>query len=279
MELLEQQVAPFLSAAGPAAGQRFHQISFQQQPLKTAVVALLIRPAGGAGPMQFEVELIAPERQLRRQGLQLQQVAPRRTEASRCAQGLVLPQGQLIQHFAAGAAAVIPHPRQPQPLLDAGGLLPLAAVVRHGDWVTIGADGCTHQGQHLLTAGMAPAEQTVREGLIGIPEQLVGDEPRHAAGLADRRQALAEPKAVGQPGQVVVITWQGLMAVVLAFVELAQQGGAAHQRAIRLDPGAVEGFPAPRSHGFADGGKEGGPVLLQPVVERRRGMAKLQLRV
>ena len=111
MELLEQQAAPFSPAAGLDAAEGFRQISFQQQPLQAAVVAFLVRSAGGASAMQFQIKLIAPYRQLRSERLKLLQLVPHRPEASRCAQRLVLPQGQLLQHFAAGAATVISHPR------------------------------------------------------------------------------------------------------------------------------------------------------------------------
>ena len=46
-----------------------HQLRFPQKPLQSAVVALLVGPAGGAAAVQLQVELIAPYRQLPRQGL------------------------------------------------------------------------------------------------------------------------------------------------------------------------------------------------------------------
>ena len=76
MELLKQQTPPlFFPSSSLATGrwgrpqERFRQVGLAQQPFEAAVMAFLIGTAGGTAPVQFQVELIAPDRQLGRQRL------------------------------------------------------------------------------------------------------------------------------------------------------------------------------------------------------------------
>ena len=103
------------------------------------------------------------------------------------AERLAVPELQLFEHFAAGAAAVVPHPRQPEPLAEPGGPLPLLQMLGHGDRIAVGADRGTHQRQQLRPRGVAPAKQPVGEGVSGVPKQLVGEEPAHPGGGANCR--------------------------------------------------------------------------------------------
>ena len=113
VKLLEQQRAPLLLPAGLLAAEGLRQIGLQQQPLQSAVVALLVRAAGGAPAMQLQIELVAPQRQLPLVRFEFVQIAAHGSKFSWCAEGLLLPQLQLLQHFLAGSAAVITHTRQP----------------------------------------------------------------------------------------------------------------------------------------------------------------------
>ena len=72
---------------------------------------------------------------------------------------------------------------------------------------------------------------------------------------------------------------EAALAVGLARLELAQQRGSAPQGAVAFHPGAIQRFPAAGPAGRLDLGKQGGAVLLQPVVERRGGVAKAQGRI
>ena len=75
VELLKQQTPPlFFPRGGPLRcwgrpEERFRQVGLAQQPFEAAVMAFLIGTAGGTAPVQFQVELIAPDRQLGRQRL------------------------------------------------------------------------------------------------------------------------------------------------------------------------------------------------------------------
>jgi hypothetical protein len=78
MKLLEQQGSPIAGllmaghkSIGPSAKQRGSELSFTKQSFQAAVVTFLIRPTGGATPMQLEIKLIAPNRQAGAPGLQL----------------------------------------------------------------------------------------------------------------------------------------------------------------------------------------------------------------
>ena len=173
--------------------------------------------------MQLQVELIPPDRQLGRQGLQPLEIGAQAAVLLGHRLGLLLPEGQLFQHLGGGAAAVIAHPRQPEGVSNPGGPLPVEAVGLDRQRITIGADRRAHQGQHLAAAAAAPAEQAMGEGIGGVPGQLVGAEPVHPGGCRHGRQARGETEAVRQPGQVVVPFREGPPAVVLPLLELAQQ--------------------------------------------------------
>ena len=173
--------------------------------------------------MQLQVELIAPDRQLGRQGLQIGQKAAQAPMALGRGGRLPLPERQLFQHLGGGAAAMVAHARQPEGIGATGGGLPTDPVPLDRQRIAIGADRGGHQGEQLGTAAAAPAEQAVGEGIGGIPGQLVGAEPAHAGGGGHRRQAGAEAKAVRQPGHIGLPARKGEAAVVLTLLELAQQ--------------------------------------------------------
>ena len=116
---------------------------------------------------------------------------------------MAVPQLQLIEHLLSWSTTVITHTREPQRLIHAGGLLETTLFLLHGHGVGIGADPRQHQRQHLPIASAAPPEQTMGEGIAGIPGQLVGAEPTHPRCLSHRGQTCPETEAVGEPGQVV----------------------------------------------------------------------------
>ena len=240
-------------------------------------MALLVGPASRAGAVQLQVELIAPHRQLPRQGLQRGQEAAQAAVALGRGGRLALPEGQLLQHLDGGTAAVVAHAGQPEGIRATGGGLPLDPVPLDRHRIAVRSDRGAHQGEQLGTATAAPAEQAMREGIGGVPGQLVGAEPAHAGGGGHGRQAGAEAEAIRQPGHAVLPAGEGAAAVVLTLLELAQQRGGAHQHAIGFDPGAVQRFPAAGGHGGLDGGEQGWTVLLQPGVEGRGGVAEVQL--
>ncbi len=258
--------------------QRPGQFRLAQQSLERAVVAFLVGAAGGTAPVQFQVQLIAPDRQPRRQWLQLGQVLAQAAVAQRRHRRLPLPQRQLLQHLGGGPAAVIAHPRQPEQLVDAADALPVEPLRLDRQRVAVGADRRRHQRQQFCATAAAPAEQPMGEGLAGVPGQLVGAEPAHAREAGDRGQARGEAEAVGQPGQLVPPFRQGPAAVALPQLKLSQQRGRLDQLAVALDPGPVQRLPAPLAHRGADAREQRRPVLLQPGVERRRGVAEAQLR-
>ena len=265
-----------VGACGPHPEQGDGQIGFPQQPLQGAVVALLIRTAGGAAAVQLQIELIPPHRQLPRQGRQRFQVGPQGAVPLARGHGLRLPEGQLLEHLGGGPAAVVPHPRQPEGIGAATGALPLQPVTLHRHRVAVRADRRRHQGQQLGAAAAAPAEQAMGKGVGGVPGQLVGAEPAHPRGGRHRRQPGGETEAVRQPGQLMAPLREAAQAVVLALLELAQQRSGAHQHTVVLHPGAVEGLPAAGPHRLADTGEQGRPVALQPGVQRRGGMAEVE---
>ena len=242
--------------------QRRRQVGLAQQPFQGAVVAFLVGPAGGAGPVQLQVELVAPHRQLGAAGLQPGQVRAHAAVDLGRSGGLLLPQRQLLIHLCRGAAAVVAHARQPQGFRVAGGPLPLQPVALHRQRVAAGADRGGHQRQHFGAAASPPAEQPVRERIRGIPGQLVGAEPAHPGGRRHHRQPGAEAEAVGQPGERVLPLRKGGAAVGLAFLELAQQRGGADQHRIGFHPRAIERLPSPLPHPRPDRGEQSGAVLL-----------------
>ena len=150
MELLEQQRAPVgggltqgrVVQRGPglASPQGPGDVGLAQQPFQAAVVALLVGAAGGAAPVQLQVELIAPHRQPGRQGLQLGQVLAQAAVALGQGLGLVLPELQLLEHLGGGATAVVAHARQPEGPIQARAGLPLEPVALHRHRVAAGAD-------------------------------------------------------------------------------------------------------------------------------------------
>ena len=117
------------------------------------------------------------------------------------------------------------------------------------------------------------------EGVGGIPGQLVGAEPTHAGGLGHGGEASAKAKAVGQPAELVLPFGEGGAAVGLAQLELAQQRGRGNQHAIVFNPGTIDRLPAAHSHGLADAGEQGRPVLGDPGVKGRGRVAEMELGV
>ena len=279
VELLEQQGAP-IRRGGLAALQSQQgggELRLPQQPLQAAVVAFLVGPAGGTAAVQLQIELIAPHRQAGLQRLEPAEVVPQGAVLLRAGQRLLLPELELLQQLRRGAAAMVSHPRQPQGFGHTTAPLPLQPVGLHRHRVAIGADRRVHQGQHLGTTATAPAEQPMGEGIGGVPGQLVGAEPAHAGGLGHGRQPRGKAEAVRQPAQLVAPLREALTAVALTLQKLAQQGGRADQNAVGLHPGAVDGLPATGLHGAANGGEQGGLVLLDPGVESWGGVGEVQL--
>ena len=287
VELLKQQRPPvgalLCDAAGLAAQaqqrQGQGQIRLPQQPLQAAVVALLIRAAGGAAAMELQVELITPHRQPRSERFEPIEIVPQRAVPLRAGQRLLLPELKLLQHLLGGATTVIAHTRQPEGLVEAGAGLPLQAEALHRQGVAVGADRRRHQRQQLGAAAAAPAEQTVREGIGGVPGQLVGAEPAHTRGLGHGRQPRREAEAVGQPAQLVAPFREGAAAVGLPQLELTQQRSGADQHAVALHPGPVDRLPATGLHGGADPGEQGGVMALDPGVEGWSGVGEVQQRM
>ena len=243
----------------------------------------LIGPAGGTAAVQLQIELVAPHRQLPCPRLKASQVLAQAAVLLGCQggtrAGLVLPQRQLLEHLGGGTAAVIAHPRQPQGLAQAGGLLPLQAVTLHGQRIGVGTDRRGHQCQHLAAATAAPAEQTMGKGIGGVPGELVGAEPAHPRGPGDGRQTGAKPEAVGQPGEGVLQLREGPATPLLTQLKLTQQRSAADQHAVALHPRTVDGLKATRRHSRHDPCKERRAVLLEPGVEGWGRMAEMQLRM
>ena len=286
-----KDVVKLLKQQGPPVG-RFHrralrseqvlqglgQVRLAQQSLQGAVVALLIRPAGGTAAVQLQIELIAPHRQLRRQRRQPRQVPAQAAVGLGGGQRLLLPELQLLEHLGGGATAVITNTGQPQGLLHPRGGLPGAAVGVDRQGITIGADRRGGESQQLAAAAAAPAEQPVGKGLAAVPGELVGAEPLHPGTAGHRRQPHAEAEAVGQPAEVVVPLGKVRAAVGLAQSELLQQRGGADQHAIALHPRAIDRLKATVLHRRPQPGEQRRPVLLDPGVERRGGMGEMELR-
>ena len=212
-----------------------------------------------------------------RQRIEAGQVAAQGARLLAGSGALLAPQGQLLQHFGAGPAAVVPDPRQPEGVSDAAAALPFEPIALDGHRISIGADRGRHQGQHLGTTAATPAKQAMGEGVGGVPGQLVGAKPAHTSRLGHSGQAGAKAKAVGQPGQAVLPLGETGFAVVLTLLKLTQQGGGGDQHGIGFDPRTIEGLEAAGGHGGLQAFKEGGTLLLQPGVEGRGGMAKVQL--
>ena len=191
--------------------------------------------------------------------------------------GVVLPELQLLEHLGGGATAVVAHAREPEGPIQARAGLPLEPVALHRHRVAAGADRRRGQGEHLRSAAAAPAEEAMGEGVGGVPGQLVGAEPVHAGGPGHRGQAGAKAEAVGQPAELVLPFRERGAAVGLAQLELAQQRGRGDQHAIAFDPGTIDRLPAARGHGLADAGEQGRPVLGDPGVQSRGGVAEMEL--
>ena len=227
--------------------------------------------------MQLQIELIAPHRQPGGQRLERGEVGAQAAVELRCGLWLLLPEAQLLKHFSRGATAVVADPRQPQGVLHPACPLPGQAIALHGHRIPVRADGGGHQGQHLGATAAAPAKQPMGERIGGVPEEFVGAKPAHTSALGHGWQTGSETEAVGQPGQRMLQFRKPGGAVVLAKLELAQQRGTTDQHTVGLDPGAINRLEAARGHRLLQPGKQGRPVLLQPGVEGRRGVAEVQV--
>ena len=76
-------------------------------------MALLIRAGGCTAAVQFEIELVSPDRQSARQGLQSLEITAQGSVLLGAGHGLLLPEGQLLQHLGGWATAVVTNPREP----------------------------------------------------------------------------------------------------------------------------------------------------------------------
>ena len=254
VELLKQQRPPIRRRC-LRRQQGTTQLRLAQQPLQAALVPLLIGAAGGAAAVQLQIELIAPDRQLLGQRFQGGQIGPQGAVPLGGRHGLPLPEGQLLEHFGGGSAAMVPHPRQPERIGHAAHPLPSEAIPLDRQGIPIGADTGRDQGQHLGSTATAPTKQPMRERVGGIPGQLVGAEPAHAGGGGHGRESGGKPEAVRQPNQGMAPFREALLAVVLTLLELAQQRRRADQHAIGFHPGSIQRLPAAGPHGDTDPGE------------------------
>ena len=280
VKLLEQQRTPVRCNGGLTGGceQGSNGVLLPEQSFQAAVVSLLIRATGGTAAVQLQVELIAPDRQLRRERLQALQEAAQRSRLLRQGHRLGLPQRHLFKHFLRRPTAVIADTRDPERLLHTGLIRPGALLLQHLQRIAPAADRRQHQAEQLSSVAAPPTEQAMGKGMRGIPGQFVGAEPAHACIHSHRRQTRRKPEAVRQPGQMVVPFRERGSAVGLSLRELPPERSGADQHAVGLHPGPVDRLPAAGLTGPADRGEQGGAMVLEPVVQGRRGMSEAELR-
>ena len=228
--------------------------------------------------MQFQVQLILPDRQRRSERLQLLEVFTNRSGSAWGCLWMVLPELHLLQHFPGRSTAVVSHTRHPQRLIHACFHLELLLFLLHGQRVGIRADAWQHQRQQLRTSTATPAEHSMREAVCGIPGKLVRAEPAHACGTSNGRQPASESETVRQPGQVVTPLGELSLTGLLTQCELPPERGCAHQNTVGFNPGAVDGLPASLTAGLLNPCKQRGAVALHPFVESWGGVGEMQLR-
>ena len=110
-----------------------------------------------------------------------------------------------------------------------------------------------------------PPERAVGKAVLLVPGQLLGHEPSAARGGEHLGQRGRVAEHVGDP-DLGAATPEVLFEEALAVHELADDGLAARQVHVRLDPHAADGEPLPRRRLLLDAGEEAGMAVAHPLV-------------
>ena len=198
-----QRLGRVVEQPGDRGGRR-PQLGLAQQVLAAAVALLDLRLGGVGAAVDLEVELAGPHRSPRR-------TPPRRASknaagarpapaATRQVGGTASPR----QHPAGRAAAPVAVAERHQ---RAGRDALVAEVGRRVGQVGAGQVGVVgvdrrEVGEHSGAVDALPPEGVVREGVGGVPRDLLGQEPPHPGQRHDLRQRGGVAERVGQPDLV-----------------------------------------------------------------------------
>ena len=205
VELEGQHLPPQLvEGAGRTTGHGRPQLGLAQQTLAALVPELGAQLARERAAMGLEVELAAPHRH-RRAGGDLgvdavEEVAGRAELDRRHAVEVghpPLPLEHLARRAAAAVAVAERHQRPSAPRVLGEAAHRVGHLLGH-DLGVVGVDG-REVGEHAGAVDALPPERRVREAVLAVPRQLLGDEAVHPAGHEHLRQPGRVAEHVGDP--------------------------------------------------------------------------------
>ena len=118
-----------------------------------------------------------------------------------------------------------------------------------------------------------PLEQVVREVVGLVPVELVGEKAREPRAAQELREAGRVAEGVGEPGDRAAAA-EGVLEVSLAVEELAHEGLAGGDLAVRLDPRASHRLPPALRDPLLYPPEQPGVVVLDPTVQLGRGLVE-----
>ncbi|CAI8158921.1 MAG: Uncharacterised protein [Prochlorococcus marinus str. MIT 9215] len=173
---------------------------------------------------------------------------------------------------------MIANSRDPNSLFNPCGSIPAPLLAQHWQGISTSTNRRQHQRQHLCLPASTPTKQSVGEWITGIPGQFMGAKPANPRMRSHCGQTRREAKAVWQPSQLMRPIRESIAAVVLTKRELTPKRRCAHEYTIRFNPRPINRLPATSSTCRLNLSKETGSVMLDPLIESWRRMAKAKLR-
>ncbi len=278
VELVEQHLLPRgveriddVDRHRPARGPP--QLGLAQEPLAPTVADLGARLAGQRAAVHLEVQLAVPHRDRgTSRGLGLDRVEELRHRAQphlRQPVEIRHPVGP-AEHLPGGTTATVAVAVGHQAPVAPGVLAEVALGVAHllgRDHRVVGVDR-REVGEHLAAVEATPAERRVREAVLLVPAELLGDEAVAPAGAEDLRRGGRVAEHVGDPNLGAAHT-EARLEVALAVHQLAHQALPARQVHVGLDPHPADRLPLPAGDLGGDPLEQLRGAFLDPRVLRR----------
>src|SRR5215217_5651452 len=255
-------------------GERREGFGFLQPVLGLAVELLDLRLGCEGAPVQLQVEFSDPpgQRVLWERGEE--GVHTGHPQAGH--RGKVSKPGEVFEHFLARATAAVTPAKGEQALVVVA-LAPEVApgpehVARDDVAVVVGPGVLEGVGDDAGAVYTLPDEQVVREVVGLVPVEFVGKEPGHPRAAQELRDAWRVAEGIGKPGYGRPAD-EPVLEVALAVEELAGEGLARGDLAVRLDPRAPDRLP-PALSDLLFYPREQGGVVLDPTIKLGRGLVE-----
>ena len=277
VELLREHVLPEMVDVGIASERRSPQFGFDQEAFAPAVAELGLDLAGQGASMRFEVQLTAPHRsRCTPVDVTLDPIEHRvwRADLQRGPRVDVGQASSPLEHLAGRPTTAVAMAERHQRVGAPGVLLEVRdreVELLGGDLGVVGVDRWEVR-EHPGAVEALPPERAVREQVLLVPTELLGDEAVHAPGGEHLREPGRVAEHVGDPHLGAAVA-ELLLEVPLAEHDLTHETLARWQVHVRLDPHAADRHPLAALDPLDDLREQLGMASFDPrvVLRRRRG--------